>query len=369
MADPGEPPHQHRSDTAATDPEHTKQLWKIVRTHLSSTKVTPSATRSVMSASTPSSTTTAKISDADFIESVLEPHGITIQDEEADDPTTHFGIPEVPCDSKLRLKMYRERFGLSVWLELNALEHMQREYKAMRTYDCNEAEYQTFALSNIFLDEPRYPDLPEDGGDKRWLPIRIVQFRRLPQNKWLPPPPIPGSINPPKRYEWDIRPDCAYYLSLQAFQPDFRPKIRKHVSVLQQRAFCPYLTIEFKKDEESLDTTRYRVAVSSAISLYNRYLLKLKSLTLRTPGASWSEDDQSNMRHYGITFTESNWNLWCTVPKTFAEWTGCNMSSIHSADCRTLVGIQQLVEYLNDIHYWGLRVHGRSCKMDIYRLI
>ncbi|KAF2967837.1 hypothetical protein GQX73_g5724 [Xylaria multiplex] len=311
-------------DAATTDPEHITQLWKTVMAHLGGTK-----------------------------------H----EDEADQDPITHFGVPEMPRDSKLRLEVYRKSFGLSVWLEPN-IEDIQREYKAMRAYSCNEAEYQTFALRSIFLDEPRYPDLPEDGGDKRWLPIRMVQLvRKLPQSKWLPPPPVPGS-NLPKRYEWDIRPDCTYHVSLQAFQPGFRSKVRKHVSIIQQRAFCPYLTIEFKKDEENLDTARHQVAISSAISLYNRYLLK--TATLQACGTSWSEDDQSQMRHYGITLTGSNWNLWCTVPKTFVTWTGCTMSSIYSADCRTVAGIQQLIEFLNDIHYWGLEVHGKSCKRDIH---
>ncbi|KAI1184663.1 hypothetical protein F5B17DRAFT_70602 [Nemania serpens] len=171
----------------------------------------------------------------------------------------------------------------------------------------------------------------------------------------------PVTLNSGSRF---IETNCAYHVSLQAFQPGFRSKVRKHVSVVQQRAFCPCLTIEFKKDEENIDTARHQVAVSSAMSLYNRYLLK--SLTLQASGASWSEEDQSQMRHYGITFTGSNWNLWCTVPKAFTEWTGCTVSSIYSADCRTLVGIQQLVEFLNDIHYWGLEVHGKFCKKDIH---
>ncbi|KAI0486007.1 hypothetical protein F4859DRAFT_351288 [Xylaria cf. heliscus] len=367
----------HFPEAAATDPEHTTRLWKTVMANLDGTKAprregraTPSATGSVTSESTSLSIRTkkkrvAKITDVDFIDTILEPHGITIQDEEDtdQDPITHFSILEMPRGYQLRLEVYRGKFELDVWLEPN-IEHIQREYKAMRAYSCNEAEYQTFALSNIFLDEPRHPDLPEDGGDKRWLPIRMVQFvRKLPQSKWLPPPPIPG-WNPPKRYDWDIRPDCTYHVSLQAFQPGFRSNVRRHVSVVQQRAFCPYLTIQFKKDEENLDTARYQVAVSSAMSLYNRYLLK--SLALQASGDSWLEEDQSQMRHYGITFTGSDWNLWCTVPKTFAEWTGCTMSSICSADCRTLAGIQQLVELLNDIHYWGLEVHGKSCKRDIH---
>jgi hypothetical protein len=305
--------------------------------------------------------TAAKVADADFLESVLEPYGITIQNKGVNkDLYKHFRIQELPHDPKGRLDAYKEMFTLDSWLEPDT-ERIQREYKAMRVYECNEAEHSAYALRDIFLDEPRHPWLPEEDGDQCWLPTRMLQLvRKLPQDEWLAPPLI-SSLR--KRYEWDIRPDCAYHVSLQAFQPGFRPSVRKHVSVVQKRAFCPYLTIEFKKDEETLATARHQVAVASAMALYNRY--RLKNCALQMSGGQWSEEHKSQMRHYGITFTGSTWDLWCTVPKTFETWTGCEMSTIYSGDCCILVGVQQLVSIVNDIHYWGLAAHGRSCKADI----
>jgi hypothetical protein len=41
------------------------------------------------------------------------------------------------------------------------------------------------------------------------------------------------------------------------------------------------------------------------------------------------------------------------------------MSSIYSGDCCILAGVQHLVSIINDIHYWGMAVHGKSCKADI----
>ena len=82
-------------------------------------------------------------------------------------------------------------------------------------------------------------------------------------------------------------------------------------------------------------------------------------------GAEWSEQDRVQMRHYAITFTGSTWNLWCTVPRSFDTWSGCDMSTIYSGDCCILSSVQQLVAVVNDVHYWGLAVHGRSCKADI----
>ncbi|KAF2675942.1 hypothetical protein K458DRAFT_397425 [Lentithecium fluviatile CBS 122367] len=215
-------------------------------------------------------------------------------------------------------------FTLDSWLETDT-ERTQREYKAMRVYECNEAEHSAYALRDIFLDEPRHPWLPEEDGDQCWLPTRMLQLvRKLPQDEWLTPPLI-GSLR--KRYEWDIRPDCAYHVPLQAFEPGFRPS----------------------EDEETLATARHQVPVTSAMALYYRY--RLKSCALQMSEGQWSEEHKSQMRHYGITFTESTSDLWCNVPKTFESWTGCEMSTIYSGDCCILAGVQQLVSIINDIYY------------------
>lgn len=276
----------------------------------------------------------------------------------------YFDVLELPSEPESRLDIYRQSFAHDVWLEPtpDRMNYIRREYKAMQVYGSNEAEYSASALRDIFLDGPRHPWLPEEEGEKCWLPVRMLQFVcKPPQDQWHPPPLIHPST---KRYEWDIRPDCAYYVSLQAFKSNFRTDIQQHVLVVQHRAFSPYLTIEFKRDECSLATARYQVAVASAIALYNRYCLKARAL--QATRTEWSEKDKNQMRHYGITFTASSWNLWCTVPKTFPEWTGCDMATIHSGNCCVLTDVEKLISAVNDIHYWGLEVHGKSCKADIY---
>ncbi|KAI0406510.1 hypothetical protein F4802DRAFT_558067 [Xylaria palmicola] len=380
------------SNVTDTDPEHTTWLWKTVMSPLDHTassrgkRTGPSSvTTSVASASTlasrqvrqqspstsapssgkPRREPTAKVTDADFAELVLESHGIAIRENGVNhDLRKFFNILDLPSEPKERLNIYKRSFALDVWLEPD-ISRMRREYKSMQVYQSNEAEYAAYALCNIFLDEPRYPWLPQEEGDKCWLPVRMLQLVcKPPQNKWHAPPPV----NPlKKRYEWDIRPDCAYHVSLQAFDPNLRPNIHRHVLVLQKRAFCPYLTIEFKKDEDSLAVARHQVAVASAIALYNRYRLKREALEMS--GDEWSEQHRSQLRHYSITFAASSWILWCAVPKTFADWTGCDVFDIFSGDCCILPSAQKLVSAINDIHYWGLQIHGESCKADIYAKI
>ncbi|KAI9773886.1 MAG: hypothetical protein M1840_006112 [Geoglossum simile] len=374
---PAAPWPAHDPSVAATDSAHISELKgkeegqsAIDRKHNASVGVTSGQRKWQTPATSETSSTrtrkevAAKIADADFANAVLQPCGITIQNTGVNKSLyKHFRSQEhdLPSNLKDRLAAYRKTHVLEVWLDPD-IERTQREYKAMEVYGCNEAEHSAYALRDIFLDEARHPWLPEQAGDQRWLPVRMLQLVQKPaeDDGWCAPPIV---NSPGKRYQWDIRPDCAYYVSLQAFQSGFRPSVRNHVAVVQKRAICPYLAVEFKKDEETLATAQNQIAVASAMALYNRY--RLKNCALQMSGEKWSEQDKDQMRHYGITFTGSTWKLWCTVPQTFQTWTGCVMSTIYSGDCCILAGVQQLIGIINDIHYWGLEVHGRSCKKDI----
>ena len=230
-------------------------------------------------------------------------------------------------------------------------------------------EYWAYALQDIFVSEPLQPWLLKERWDEMWLPVRMLQTVQTPPNdNWLAPPLLGLSR---KQYAWDVRPDCAYYVSLQAFQSGFRSNVQNHVAVWQKRAFCSYLTIQFKKaDDDTISTACHQVAAASAIALYNRYLLKVDAIAAANrnkdkPEREWNDSDRHQMRHYGITFTGSTWDLWCTVPKTLKTWTGCVMSKIYSGDCSIHSDTARLVSIVNDIHYWGLHVHGRSCRRDI----
>ncbi|KAL9064198.1 MAG: hypothetical protein Q9157_007921 [Trypethelium eluteriae] len=306
----------------------------------------------------------AKITDADFAKTILKSCGIEIQNRGVNkDLCKVFRIQEqnLPMDSKDRLKSYREMHTLSIWLDPNE-EQIRAEYKARQVQNSNEAEFSAYALGAFFLDEPRSPWLQEEPGSECWRSMRMLQFVQKPaeDNQWYAPPFLQPSE---KRYLWDIRPDCVYYVSLQAYRSGFRPSVRNHVAVVQGRAFSPYLTIEFKKDEETLTAAQHQVTAFSAMTLYNRYLLKKCALEMSRK--TWSGEDKDQMRHYGISFTGSTWKLWITMPKNFETWDGCVASTIYSGDCCTVAGVRQLINIINDIHYWGLEIHGKSCKKDI----
>ncbi|KAI1430983.1 hypothetical protein GGR50DRAFT_698467 [Xylaria sp. CBS 124048] len=392
--------HSSGSDVPATDPEHITRLWQSVMAYDGDTNMpkirraqTPSPPKAGIS--TPAASArrlqpqpTAGIHDSDFETSALAAWGVSIQEPNTAETAAaaaaaaavassyeHFGLSGMPKDRVARYYVYSQRFPLGIWIKPDTEREVRirDEYLAMGMYGCNEAEYSTFALHEIFLNSRLSPPPPTpvgaDTSKRPWTPVRMLRLAQgLSPDTWESPPYIAriARIAPPeKQYEWDIRPDCAYYISLQAFPTTYRDKVDKFVSVVQKRAFAPYLTIEFKKENETAATTRNHLAAASAMALYNRWRLKSAALhhLLKNKG-TWPEEQKLQMRHYGITLVGPTWQLWYTTPKTYHKWTGCTMSHIIDGQCTDLDGVIRLLDSINDVHYWGLTEHA-NCKTDI----
>lgn len=102
--------------------------------------------------------------------------------------------------------------------------------------------------------------------------------------------------------------------------------------------------------------------MASCIALYNRWKLR------RTQVSEWTAEHRRPLRHYGLTFAGSQWEVWCTTPAAFDEWTGCCMRAVCRGDATVPADVVQLLQWINEIHFWGLTVHGKACKDDIYAL-
>jgi hypothetical protein len=87
---------------------------------------------------------------------------------------------------------------------------------------------------------------------------RMIQLVAKPEKGWEQPPVLDRTVP----YNFDIRPDCSYWVSLQAFNPLYRKIVREYVSVRKDGILCPYLTIEFKKDDSTLRKARNQVRSS-----------------------------------------------------------------------------------------------------------
>ncbi|KAI0431208.1 hypothetical protein F5Y09DRAFT_202268 [Xylaria sp. FL1042] len=391
-----------------TNPVYVAQLWRKVMaynddTQSSSSKQrvrkTQSRTSSKQTSDLPSSVppkkaTVPKIGDAEFRNKVLAKFGVYIRDDNCINSFyDHLGLDllGLPDDRDKRLIQYTSPAldqqashnqhtpkipllpGLAIWREPTEeyIQDLQREYSAMFEESSSEAEYQSYALEKILLNERRYLRI-QSFPEQHLVPVRKIQLVQKPEptptnSTWKIPPYIPA-LNPgPKLYEWDIRPDCAYYISLRAFPEGYRSNVSIIISVIQDQACSAYLTIEFKKQNEHPCKAEHQVAVASALALYNRWCLKRD--TIKSNNRQWKENDKSQMRHYGIIAIGPVWELWCTTPSTFDEWTGCTMFRLYRGSWYNAADAQRLLGALNDIHNWGLRVHGQSVVADVLSLL
>lgn len=236
--------------------------------------------------------------------------------------------------------------GVPIWLDPNDddFAHLvETEYTSMVTSSMNEAEFSVYALSTLLKNERRNPYYISKESDQCLLPERLVQPVNKPDGHlWIAPPAVSG----PSNYSWDIRPDCAYWISLRALRHGFRHKGREHAAVLQKRLTCPYFTLEFKKDsDKNISRAHHQVAIAACIAVYNRWELKRSAVT------EWTQRHRDQLGHYCLTFTSSVWDVWHVTPKTFENWSGCRMCHLYSGDCTTRESVVQLIRWINEIHY------------------
>lgn len=124
----------------------------------------------------------------------------------------------------------------------------------------------------------------------------------IPEEPWKAPPILlEEDKTEPVELLCDIMPDCAYWVSVEAFGREFEDrmsKIRDYVYVVQQRILCPYFSIEHKPNSGDALKEKHQIATAAAIVLYNRY--GLCKCRLEKPGELWTERNTSVLRHYGL---------------------------------------------------------------------
>ena len=96
-------------------------------------------------------------------------------------------------------------------------------------------------------------------------------------------PPITIEADVPD-YDFDIRPDSQCRLSTPSFNPDYKRLFGRYVYVHNGRVICPYFTIEFKKDDNTIELGRNQVVVAVALALF--VLLFIHYCTAHLPFSS-----------------------------------------------------------------------------------
>jgi hypothetical protein len=265
---------------------------------------------------------------------VLGPRGITVGLEKTRTVFDHFGYDQQNFRDWMSTNSFEVGEG-DVWLS-SGPEFQRRiatEYKEMKAMDLCEEEYASVAKEELFLRRARHP---VEGTPKKWGIERMIQLSTTPDSeensKWVAPPLIGNTET--QSYLFRLRPDCAYWLSLQAFSENHRDLVAKAAFTVMNRITCPYFTIEFKKADATPEQAWNQVVAASALALYNRYLLKKTRLeALKKP---WIEDNSQPLRHYALTFIGATATVWIMTPKfspqtgsnSAWDWAGCDASEL-----------------------------------------
>ncbi len=308
--------------------------------------------------------------DKDFRSEVLEPCGITIQHSSSPLPHLHFKLDRIPNERRRASFFKQERGALhtSVWLEADVtfVEEVMHEYKCMVYGHMVEAEFASFAKETLFRRDRRMQPDEFSSENRGWKTERKIELVAKPDGLlWVAPPllyPHPYA----KAYEFDIRPDCAYWLSLQGFNSEYSSEVAEIVYVHGQCITSSYLSIEFKKNDTAADSSINQIAAAASLALFNRVRLRQDRVT--KTNKQWSGDHVKILRHYGIIMGGANYSIWCLTPKMEApdwQWAGCTMTRVKTGDCTTKAGVLTLIEWINEIHCWGLTKHARSCERDV----
>ncbi len=404
---PSKQTKRRASTVLYTDPRDTKALWNEV---MSATRATRSSegkraqglglggrgrgrgTRSPRAGSSMaesetgsqsqterSRSKTAKPSDNDFYELVLLPRGIVIN---GSSPSmlafTHFSTSQPTGERRAYYQMESGSDVSRVWLESDEafVQDVIGEYSWMTTHRSCEAEFALYGKETLIRRETRH--IARD--QRLWMTHRMVELVTKPRTvdprapamsptPWWSPPLLDSSL-PNKPYSYDIRPDCQYWLSLNFANRQYKRLYKDFVFENDGEAVCPYFTIEFKKDNTSHDTATKQLATVAALALHNRCILKHRYL--QAIDRAWLETDVQTIRHYGLTFAGSEYQFWCIEPNVLQQdiksdwtWRGCKMSNVSRGKLLGEVEVEDFIDWVNEIHRWGLITYGRDCEADV----
>jgi hypothetical protein len=302
---------------------------------------------------------------------VLAPRGIHIDQKNVYVTAFHHFETTPPPEDTPRSLHYKSQEDLSqttLWLDGTAdfIDDLKNEYTVLTFHQNPEAEFADVGQQSLLLKEPRRMNRNTGG---KFVPERCLQERLKPSGELWLEPPITQPDKPTRSYTFDIRPDCSYWVSLAGFKSQWRHTVESIVSIHREKQglLCPYLTVEFKKDASTMDKAIDQVATAGSLTLYNRYFLRKQHLD--KIGEGYTEKKWRDVRHYGLTFEGSKFKIWCiepTIDYADGTWHGCRMEKLSAGDCTAdEAAIENLINWINEVHAWGLGVHGPACMFDV----
>ncbi|KAL8899218.1 MAG: hypothetical protein Q9207_006307 [Kuettlingeria erythrocarpa] len=303
-----------------------------------------------------------------FRSSVLAPRGISFKlAQDFTSPWQHFGSA-APKSNAASYYDGRHPGMKELWLDADEdfLADVAHEYQYMQNTWCCEAEFAAYAKEHLVKGLKRYlptnPQVP-----RHFRSVRMLELVSKPQEPTWKVPPIVHPAMHAETYDFDIRPDCSYWLSHAGFNPNYASLISLRVRLVQLHGIsCPYLFTEFKRDGKSTLTVENQLATVACLALLNRFHLRLDRIA--KAASSWTKTrNQEEIKMYGITFEGIEYAIWCVTPEMTAEyeWNGCSLTRIGHGNCTSGPDLRRLVGWINEIHRWGLTRHAQSCQDDI----
>ncbi|KAF2105133.1 hypothetical protein NA57DRAFT_30091 [Rhizodiscina lignyota] len=355
-----------RKSAATPEPALTKVLSEVPSPPHSSAELRSNAETE---SRTVSSEFPITIRSPQFQAQVFQPRNIVINSEKRTEEVHEHFQTEKPSDGATF--SYTSLEGLEaagVFLSLtdDNVARIVDEYDFMRSTMLCDEEYATFARETFFLRQRRLKSYPID---RKWRAERVFHLVCSPEplSSWQAPPLYPATV-PTDGYKWDIHPDCAYWLSLTGFNSRYRSELQQAVFVHRDWITCPYLTVEFKKHNQSGAQALTQALTAAALALFNRFELKRKAL--EAEARNWSEGDAEMTRHYVITFFEARYTIWILLADVKdATWTGCTLGRLYTSACVSSASVRALESWINEIHRWGLQKHAGDCHGDMMRIL
>jgi hypothetical protein len=253
----------------------------------------------------------------------------------------------------------------SIFLSMDTdfVQSVHTAYRSLGEAGLPESEFKIYALQDLFIGQ--YVLLANDAR-RQLCAVRSVEWPLKPQesDRWRAVPLLSLSDSPSKPFGFDIHPDYQFWLCDKIINADYRESIRHAVHRKALGAFCSYFSIEFKAKTDDRRTVENQVAAAGSISLYNRYRLKLDACPRPT------SQQLIMVRHYGLTMEKEDWAVWLFEPKIADEaWAGCKIRKLDDGTCKAEHGVRRLLEWINEIHRWGLCEYALECEDDVKRIL
>jgi hypothetical protein len=239
-----------------TNPRQVDLLWRQVST-----------TRTSQSESDKNATAR----DVDFENTQLIPRGIEIQKSRVPSmgylagAYAYFGskMPPNPAESREFYRGIAREFLVgraerdvndSIFLSMDDvfIQSVHRSYRVLGQAGLPEAEFKAYACQNLFIGQH---DILENDAARRLSAVRSLQWSLKPHEFEWHTPPLLSPDNPPlKPYDFDIYPNCQFWLCDKILNANYRDAVTQlgHCKALD--TFCPYFSIEFKAKLESTRT-------------------------------------------------------------------------------------------------------------------